>query len=87
MKKSAKESEFLKNQKLLLGQSIKAIRTDDERGYVSLRKWRMPLEYRHPISNTSKMVSMHPALKYMRQLSKNSVLRMRNEKNLTDYIR
>lgn len=38
MKKSAKESEFLKNQKLLLGQSIKAIRTDDERGYVSLRK-------------------------------------------------
>ena len=27
-----------KQQKLLLGQAIKAIRTDDERGYVSLRK-------------------------------------------------
>lgn len=38
MKKTAEESAFLKNQKLLLGQAIKAIRTDDERGYVSLRK-------------------------------------------------
>ena len=38
MKKNAEESAFLKNQKLLLGQAIKAIRTDDERGYVSLRK-------------------------------------------------
>ena len=38
MKKSAEESAFLKKQKLLLGQAIKAIRTDDERGYVSLRK-------------------------------------------------
>lgn len=38
MKKTAEESSFLKNQKLLLGQAIKAIRTDDERGYVSLRK-------------------------------------------------
>ena len=38
MKKTAEESAFLKEQKLLLGQAIKAIRTDDERGYVSLRK-------------------------------------------------
>lgn len=38
MKKTAEESAFLKNQKLLLGQAIKAIRTNDERGYVSLRK-------------------------------------------------
>lgn len=38
MKKTTEESAFLKNQKLLLGQAIKAIRTDDERGYVSLRK-------------------------------------------------
>lgn len=38
MKKTAEESVFLKEQKLLLGQAIKAIRTDDERGYVSLRK-------------------------------------------------
>lgn len=38
MKKTAEESAFLKNQKLLLGQAIKTIRTDDERGYVSLRK-------------------------------------------------
>lgn len=38
MKKNAEESAFLKKQKLLLGQAIKAIRTDDERGYVSLRK-------------------------------------------------
>lgn len=38
MKKTAKESAFLKENKLLLGQAIKAIRTDDERGYVSLRK-------------------------------------------------
>ena len=38
MKKPAEESAFLKNQKLLLGQAIKAIRTNDERGYVSLRK-------------------------------------------------
>lgn len=38
MKKTSEESSFLKNQKLLLGQTIKAIRTDDERGYVSLRK-------------------------------------------------
>jgi hypothetical protein len=38
MKKTAEESAFLKENKLLLGQAIKAIRTDDERGYVSLRK-------------------------------------------------
>ena len=38
MKKNAEESAFIKQQKLLLGQAIKAIRTDDERGYVSLRK-------------------------------------------------
>ena len=38
MKKTAEESAFLKNQKLLLGQAIKAIRTNDERGYISLRK-------------------------------------------------
>lgn len=38
MKKNAEESAFIKKQKLLLGQAIKAIRTDDERGYVSLRK-------------------------------------------------
>ena len=38
MKKTAEESAFLKEQKLLLGQAIKVIRTDDERGYVSLRK-------------------------------------------------
>ena len=38
MKKTAEESAFIKQQKLLLGQAIKAIRTDDERGYVSLRK-------------------------------------------------
>ena len=38
MKKTAEELAFLKEQKLLLGQAIKAIRTDDERGYVSLRK-------------------------------------------------
>ena len=38
MKKTSEESAFLKKQKFLLGQAIKAIRTDDERGYVSLRK-------------------------------------------------
>ena len=38
MKKNAAETAFLKEQKLLLGQAIKAIRTDDERGYMSLRK-------------------------------------------------
>ena len=38
MKKNAEETAFIKQQKLLLGQAIKAIRTDDERGYVSLRK-------------------------------------------------
>ena len=38
MKKNAEESAFIKQQKLLLGQAIKAIRTDDEHGYVSLRK-------------------------------------------------
>ena len=38
MKKNAEESAFIKQQKLLLGQALKAIRTDDERGYVSLRK-------------------------------------------------
>ena len=38
MKKNAEESAFIQQQKLLLGQAIKAIRTDDERGYVSLRK-------------------------------------------------
>lgn len=38
MKKNAEESAYIKQQKLLLGQAIRAIRTDDERGYVSLRK-------------------------------------------------
>ena len=38
MKKNEEESAFSKKKKLLLGQAIKAIRTDDERGYVSLRK-------------------------------------------------
>lgn len=38
MKKTAEETAFEKEQKLLLGQAIKAIRTDDERGYISLRK-------------------------------------------------
>lgn len=38
MKRNAAETAFLKEQKLLLGQAIKAIRTDDERGYMSLRK-------------------------------------------------
>ena len=38
MKKNAEETAFIKQQKLLLGQAIKPIRTDDERGYVSLRK-------------------------------------------------
>lgn len=38
MRKTAEESAFLKKQKLLLGQAVKAIRTDDERGYMSLRK-------------------------------------------------
>lgn len=38
MKKTAEELAFLRKQKLLLGQAIKAIRTDDERGYMSLRK-------------------------------------------------
>lgn len=38
MRKTAEETAFEKKQKLLLGQAIKAIRTDDERGYISLRK-------------------------------------------------
>lgn len=38
MKKTAEESAFIKQHKLILGQAIKAIRTDDERGYISLRK-------------------------------------------------
>ena len=38
MRKTTEETAFIKQQKLLLGQAIKAIRTDDERGYVSLRK-------------------------------------------------
>ena len=38
MKKTVEEVAFEKEQKLLLGQAIKAIRTDDERGYISLRK-------------------------------------------------
>ena len=38
MKKTAAETAFEKEQKILLGQAIKAIRTDDERGYISLRK-------------------------------------------------
>lgn len=38
MRKSTEETAFIKEQKLLLGQAIKAIRTDDERGYISLRK-------------------------------------------------
>lgn len=38
MRKTAEETAFEKEQKLLLGQAIKAIRTDDERGYISLRK-------------------------------------------------
>lgn len=38
MRKTAEETAFEKEQKFLLGQAIKAIRTDDERGYISLRK-------------------------------------------------
>ena len=38
MKKTAAETAFEKEQKFLLGQAIKAIRADDERGYISLRK-------------------------------------------------
>ena len=38
MKKNSEESAFLRKQKYLFGQAIKAIRTDDERGYMSLRK-------------------------------------------------
>lgn len=38
MRKTAEETAFEKEQKLLLGQAIKAIRTDDKRGYISLRK-------------------------------------------------
>lgn len=38
MRKTTEETAFIKQQKLLLGQAIKSIRTDDERGYVSLRK-------------------------------------------------
>lgn len=38
MKKTVEEVAIEKEQKLLLGQAIKAIRTDDERGYISLRK-------------------------------------------------
>ena len=49
MKKTSEESAFLKKQKFLLGQAIKAIRTDDERGYVSLRK--MEDAVRIPASN------------------------------------
>lgn len=49
MKKNDEESAFLKMQKLLLGQAIKAIRTDDERGYVSLRK--LEVAVRIPASN------------------------------------
>ena len=38
MKKTSEETAYRKEQKLLLGQAIKAIRTNDERGYISLRK-------------------------------------------------
>ena len=38
MRKTSKETAFIKEQKILLGQALKAIRTDDERGYISLRK-------------------------------------------------
>lgn len=39
MKKTVEETAYIKEQKVLLGQAIKAIRTDDMRGYITLRKF------------------------------------------------